>query len=259
MAISAKPERISEEISARLHYTKSPEIDDFTLHRYLQTLMKLKKESVFTEIDYIALGKVLFNLKEHDKFINILEEGLHNYQSIKILENLIMGKLYLVNEKYKMKKALDFYHEWFSHPINQIGSPLNIIIHLKRIFFDDKTLYPQKDICGSLKIYHNFQCNIEIGPFCVTEDFRGLAENGMDFFTPILEEYIDKCLEGSLDQIEKDFFMEMLGKEQFDFLAALIEKSEIEDINDVVSTERHIEKEGFQGLKKYCEYQEARS
>lgn len=83
MPTSPSPERIAEFLDQVLKIGQEPNLDEFTLNRYLHTLEKLRKDAKFGVSEYVALSKVLYSLGRSEEALALNQEGLRLRRAVR--------------------------------------------------------------------------------------------------------------------------------------------------------------------------------
>lgn len=214
MSLVSRPQRLSEEINGRLSFTTRSRVDEHSLKRYQYSLESLRGDGRLDKHDYIALGKIYFNLGKYREFLQLMEEALRIWVDLDILTNYLMGKMMIYDSKLLPLEDFDVYSEWFDPAKNPSRADLSFQFRHDYWPYQGREFKFEKETGGNITLGDDGICRLEMGPFRIMEAYEHFKEENCDFFNHIFEHFLERLVLESATEEEINYFRDVLGAQK---------------------------------------------
>ncbi len=207
------PLKYAEIIRSRLEFSTEPPLNDIELADAKKKLEALKISGEFEAIEYIALGRVLYNLKKFHDFENVMREGFIKIQDPNILLDLLVGKMHQIDSGLSDESYDRLIDEWFE--VNK--SKINKDFVFKKIgnsfhVFHFYAKLKKRLVCD-IAIRPDYSVLLLFGEFAILSSFDYLSFIKFDVFSVLVDEIVRMYQNNEITHEIEIFLKEYLEEE----------------------------------------------
>jgi len=223
MSYAINPERIEEEIISSHRYDTDCTIDSFTLNKKRFELERVIDAGKFNEKTFIALGLILFNMKEYRKFVEHYKNAFNYFPtSMELHAHRILGFFRMFNYKLYPVGDFDLFSEWFDNKINIEKHSLTFGFGSRRIIYAGKELV--KLCCDNnalVTLNKNRTFHFNFGPFEYDTGYDEMNGNESYFDETFSWNIVERIRNEALNEEQEQYLKEILGGNYNSFISSI--------------------------------------
>ncbi len=249
MTFMTEPLRIEEEIFDMISYGAVESTDEFTLNRYYHIMMKLKETTRFDAKSYGALGRILYNMKKFQEYMDLYKEGSERFHDDLMLQKgFILGLAAMSYRNYYDLTNYDIFNLWFNKETNPERNPFGFLHRANALVYAGNTFDLVDNLYAKIMIGFDKIVHITTGPLKTSFEFKTFRFKDFQIDESITYEITERIRLNKISS-EETRYLKYILDDRYDKFIDFIDP----DFSELLNVEDEEEGESYNSVDELME------